>query len=263
MQSRTIACAALVCALTATCALAQSEESRSDSDPTRPILFSIRPELYRVADSRWLMSVIARYDMAAMRDRRWLGGRRGMLLRFELPVFSAAGGGAAGTRTGLGDAYGQMLLVPWSNGRLAFVAGTGLSMPTATSDPLGSGKWTLAPAVAPVWFIRGRGMTFVKVQNFSSVAGDDARPDFNFLLITPTLITKVGRRSWMLLDSETKTDWRRGGRTGVKSGIQAGWVLPNGIGIWIKPEVWWGPNRGGQWNIKTGIVWYRPATTGG
>jgi len=77
------------------------------------------------------------------------------------------------------------------------------------------------------------------------------------MLITPTFIRSFGRSSWILVDSETKTDWRRDARTGVKSGVQWGSIVGRGVGLWVKPEVWWGGNRDGQWNLKTGIVWYR------
>lgn len=254
MIGRTTVIAALGCALAVCPAAAQ--EVRTDSDPTRPILFSVRPEFYNADGGAWRSLFILRYDAATMRNRRWLGGRRGMLLRFEVPLVSASAP-SFGVSNGLGDAYGQVLLVPHLSGHSAFVIGSGLSAPTATSDPLGTGKWTFAPAAAPVWFIRGRGMAYVKVQNISSFAGDPARPAFNFLLITPTVITSIGRRSWVLVDSETRTDWRSGGRTGVKSGVQLGWIDGNGLGLWIKPEIWWGPNRGGEWNLKMGIVWYR------
>jgi hypothetical protein len=100
-------------------------------------------------------------------------------------------------------------------------------------------------------------MTYVKFQDFVSVAGDAKRPDFHFLLITPTIIRTLGRSSWVLIDSEWNTDWRRDGRTSAKSGVQFGRVLPTGVGLWVKPEVWWGDNRGGTWNLKTGLVWYR------
>jgi hypothetical protein len=236
-------------------ALAQ-EAARTDSDPTRPILFSLRPEFYSVADGVWRAQVVIRYDTAVVRQRRWFSGRRGMLLRFEAPVVTGDTP-SIDTQAGLGDAYGQVLVVPYLSGRFAFVAGSGLSLPTATDTALGTGKWTLSPAVTPVWFLRGRGMFYVKLQNFTSVAGDDARPGLDFLLVTPTLISRVGNRMWMLADSETKTDWNDGSKTGVKSGVQWGWLLPGGIGFWVKPEVWWGPNRGGRWNLKTGLVWYR------
>jgi len=30
-----------------------------------------------------------------------------------------------------------------------------------------------------------------------------------------------------------------------------------GVGLWVKPEVWWGAHRDGSWNIKVGLVWYQ------
>lgn len=247
----------VLCALAAAPALAQ-DKAGADSDPTKPILFSLRPEFYQVADSVRRLQVIARYDAAIVRQRRWFSGKRGLLLRFEVPV-AATDAPSIDTKAGLGDIYGQVLLVPVLTPRFAIVAGSGLFLPTATSTPLGTGKVTVSPAFAPVWFLRGRGLAYVKVQNFTSVAGDDARQDLNFLLITPTLIRTVGHGFWILADSETSTDWRHGGRTGIKSGFQLGRVMADGLGLWVKPEVWWGPNRSGQWAIKTGIVWYRPA----
>jgi hypothetical protein len=237
-----VAVAAAVCLLPGGNAWAQ-DAARTDSDPTRPVLFSVRPEYFGVGDGIWRSQIIARYDQAALRKRRWLSGQRGLLLRFEIPIAFAGASGVA-SRAGLGDAYAQMLLIPRLSGRFALVAGSGLIVPTATSPALGTGKWALAPAVVPVWFLRGAGMFYVKFQ------------DYHFLLITPTLIHRLGSASWVLLDTESRTDWSRD-RTGVKSGVQFGRILPNGIGVWLKPEVWWGGDRGGDWNFKTGIVWYR------
>jgi hypothetical protein len=237
-------------------AFAQEQRAPTDSDPTRPILFSVRPEFYRVTDDGWRMLAIVRYDQALLRKRRWLGGQRGMLIRLELP---AAAGQAPGVKTaaGLGDAYAQLLLIPHLTGRFAFAAGSGLFIPTASSRVLGTGKWTAAPAAIPVWFTRGVGMIFVKFQNLTSFAGDSSRPDLNVLLITPTVIRTIGRRSWVFVDTETKTDWQRDGRTGVKSGIQFGHVMVRRAGFWVKPEFWWGPNQDGRWNLKTGFILYR------
>ena len=254
VHSLLVAVVAAVCLLPGGNAFAQTE-ARTDSDPTRPVLFSVRPEYFGVGDGIWRSQIIARYDQAALRKRRWLSGQRGLLLRFEVPVAFAGASGRASS-AGLGDTYAQVLLIPKLSGRFALVAGTGVLMPTATSPALGTAKWTLAPAVVPVWFLRGTGMFYVKFQDFISVAGDEARPEHHFLLITPTLIRRIGGASWILADTESRTDWERD-RTGVKSGLQVGHILPNGIGVWIKPEAWWGGDRGGDWNLKTGIVWYR------
>ena len=65
------------------------------------------------------------------------------------------------------------------------------------------------------------------------------------------------RQWWVMLDTETKTNWEDDGRTGVKSGVQVGRAFRGRFGLWVKPEVWWGPNQSGQWNLKVGLVWHR------
>jgi hypothetical protein len=100
-------------------------------------------------------------------------------------------------------------------------------------------------------------MLLVLVQNFSSIAGDASRPNINFLQITPTFVQAVARGWWILADSRIKTDWRRDGRTGVRSGLQIGRNFPGKLAVWVKPEAWWGPNRDGRWNLTSGFVWYR------
>jgi hypothetical protein len=255
MRLRFVPLALCLCLFAGASARAQEPSTKTDSDLTRPILYSIRPEYFRVDDGVWRMQVVSRYDTAIRRNRIWLGGKRGMLIRLELPVVTSEAP-SAGTQTGLGDAYAQVLSIPFNNGRFAYVVGTGLFLPTATDRILGAGKVTLAPAFAPIWFLRGRGMFYVKLQDFISVAGADDRPDASFFLVTPTLMHTLPRRSWILLDTETTTNWHQGGKTGVKSGVQFG-KIARGFGLWLKPEVWWGPNRAGRWNLKTGLVIYR------
>jgi hypothetical protein len=228
---------------------------KNDTDPTRPVLFSIRPEFYNPSTTVSQASLIFRYDQATLRARRWLPGKRGVILRFEVPLAETHVEGTV-RRAGLGDAYGQILVAPYFTRRRAFVVGTGLLIPTASDPLLGAAKWVLAPAVAPVWFF-GRGMFLVKFQNFVSIAGSPSRPDVNFLLITPSFIHAVGRRWWVLADSETRTVWRLDAHTGIKSGFQVGRNVAGAFAVWVKPELWWGPNDNGQWNLKFGLVWYR------
>jgi hypothetical protein len=229
---------------------------RNDSDPTRAVLFSVRPEFSWLNADVSRSALIFRYDHAALRQRRWLPGRRGMILRFEMPIAHTTT--AASDEFGLGDGYAQLLTIPYFNPKFAFVIGSGLGLPTATDDLLGTGRWVVAPAVGPVWFFQGRGMFLVRVQNSMTVGSSERRPDFNVLIVAPTFIHSVGGRFWVLADTETQTDWKRDERTSIKSGLQVGRAFAGRVGVWVKPEVWWGPNPGGRWNLKFGVVWYRP-----
>ena len=233
-----------------------AEVLQNDSDPTRAVLFSIRPEFSWLASDVRRSALIFRYDYAALRQRRWLPGRRGVILRFEMPIAQTDIGSRG--ETGLGDAYAQMLVAPYFTQKFAFVVGSGRGMPTATGDLLGTGRWVVAPLTGPVWFFRGRGMFLVRVQNSMTVGSDADRSDFNVFIVAPTFIHSVGSRFWVLADTETRTDWQRDERTSVKSGLQIGRAIAGRVGLWVKPEVWWGPNQDGLWNLKFGVVWYRP-----
>jgi hypothetical protein len=232
-----------------------AQEQADDSNPARPVLFSLRPEWYSRTPDVTQAAVILRYDQLMLRGRPWVPGRRA-ILRFELPTTATRVTGVP-TQAGIGDAYAQVLLVPSLSRRVALVAGTGVLIPTASDSLLGSGKVALAPAVGPLVFFGPRTLLFVKVQDFVSIAGDADRPDFHYLLITPIWLHAIGRQWWVMLDTETKTNWEDDGRTGVKSGVQVGRAFKGRFGMWVKPEVWWGPNQSGQWNLKIGLVWHR------
>ena len=227
---------------------------QSDSDPTRPVFFSVRPEFYRVADGIEQRALILRYDSAFLATRRIGRGLPGVVVRFEAPLVAADL--HREHRGGFGDAYGQFFVMPYARNGFVWAVGSGVILPTATSDVLGTGKLVVAPVVAPLWRFR-RGLFLVKLQNFISVGGDSTRANLNYLLVTPLFVHALGARFWILADSETKTDWTDGGRTGVKSGLQIGRAIAPHVGLWVKPEVWWRPNRDGRWNLKFGIVWYQ------
>jgi hypothetical protein len=228
---------------------------RNDSDPTRPVLFSIRPEIYSPRSDVTQTALIFRYDRAQLAKRRWLPGRRGVITRFEMPLSTTAVSGAT-TQAGLGDAYAQLLTSPYFSRTFAFVVGSGLRIPTATDTLLGTGKWVVAPAAAPVWFFPSH-IFFVKFQNFSSIAGSASRPDINFFLVTPTLIHKITAAWWYLVDGETKTDWLQNNKTGIRGGLQVGHAFGSRFAAWVKPEAAWTPDQDRQWNLKFGLVWYR------
>jgi hypothetical protein len=233
-----------------------SDDFRNDTDPTQAVFLSVRQEFYNLQDGNWQNRLILRKDQVFLRDRGHLGGKVGILTRFEIPFATAHSSGV--THAGLGDVYGQFLHVPFLTRRFALAAGSGLVFPTATYRTLGSGKWTVAPLVAPVWFFPQRkGYFFVKFQNFVSFAGPHGRSDINQLLITPTLLYRVTKRWWIVADTESKIDWERDRQTSFVSGFQVGYMFRRGLGVWVKPEVPWGENRQGDWNLKFTLLWFR------
>ena len=221
-----------------------------DSDPTRPIVWSLREEFYGRGDS-WNNVLIFRSDRAFLAGRSRLAGKRGILTRFDLPLAVAHQG--VMTKAGLGDLYAQIFLVPYLTPKRAFVVGSGFTLPTATDRLLGTGKFQLAPALGPVWFFPKRGFFFLKLQDYISVAGDDTRRDVHYLSATPLLVWRLKNKPyWMQLDGETKTDFQNHDRTAFKAGFLLGRMVKR-RGFWIKPEVYWGPTREADFAIKIGF----------
>ena len=73
-----------------------------------PVLVSVRPE-FSGLDSDVNRTALIRYDYAALRQRRWVPAKRGVILRFEMPLAQTDIGASA--ETGLGDA--QLLGAPY------------------------------------------------------------------------------------------------------------------------------------------------------
>jgi len=225
--------------------------SGDDSDPTRPVVWSLREEYYNLPGEAWNNAFIIRRDRANLKERRRPLGPKGVLTRIDIPLVIAHR--TNGTSAGLGDIYGQVLLLPYSKGRFVFATGSGVFLPTATNRRLGTGKLIIAPVVAPLWYIPKRGFLLVKAQDYFSVAGSNDRPELHYMTITPLLVWRLkNKRYWTQLDGETQTDWNRSGHTGYKTGFLLG-RMTRGRGVWIKVEVGMGAYRVQTLSLKTSI----------
>ena len=222
-------------------------EPGQDTDPTKPVLFSFRDEHYKLNGGNWINAFIFRKDELLWQETPLVGQARGVLLRAEVPVTTSYLGGDK--NTGLGDSYVQALLLPRLGGNFLLGIGTGLLLPTATDRSLGTGKWTIAPVVAPVWFLPRQGYALVKLQEFESFAGPSSRPDISYFLITPTVLWRVAQRYWVLVDSESRTSWSQD-VTSYRSGLLVGRMLSSRAGVSLKAEVPWGNHRLGDWTLK-------------
>jgi len=221
----------------------------ADTDPTKPVLFSVREEFYDLPGDRWQNVVFLRRDALALKKKKLPGHARGLILRADLPLVSFDDG--AGTTNGLGDLYAQALMVPQVSPGFMVAVGTGLGVPTATDDKLGRGKWIASPAVVPVWFFPHRGYAYVKVQDWISFAGGGGRPDVHYLTVTPTWLRRIGAKWWTLLDAESTTNWERDDQSSFRAGVLMGKMLSSRHGLSVKVEIPFGGFQQTDWAVKT------------
>jgi hypothetical protein len=230
---------------------AKAQALANDTDPTKPVFFSLRNEFTRLNEVAWTNAFILRHDKLTIKRLGIKGPARGVLTRFDVPIVSSHT--AAGTTTGLGDLYLQALLAPRIRGRFVTAIGTGLTLPTATSQVLGRRKWIAAPAIVPLLFFPGKGFTYVKFQDFISFAGDSNRPDVHYLTVTGSLLYRTSKRWWIVADTETNTNWQNSGTTWFKSGLLLGRMVSPRVGAWMKLEIPYGDYRVGEWILKASV----------
>lgn len=230
-------------------------ETLSEADPTKPMLWVIRNEYRDLKNGAWANTLLFRHDRFSFRNLKVKGGAKGFVLRIDVPLNTVHAGST--TKTGLGDIYTQALFIPRISRKFAFSVGTGLTLPTATSDLLGQGKLIIAPVAVPLWYLAKRKrLITLRFQHFVSVAGKSNRADVNYTVVDPFIGWSLDRKSWVFTNTELKWDWRskRGSAT---TGIQFGRMISDHVGFWIKPEFPWGPGRTGGFNIKVGMFRFR------
>lgn len=226
----------------------EMEEIGQDTDPTKPVAFSLRDEFARLNATTSVNSFIFRVDRLLLEGLGISGPARGVLARLDIPVntFSSS----STTETGLGDIYMQALVAPRIQGNFVMAGGTGLVLPTASSTLLGRGKWIASPAIAPVWLFPREGIAYIKIQNWFSFAGQSNRPKVHYLTVTGLILRRISKQWWALLDTESNTDWLKDGHTWYKTGILLGIMFSNRVGVSLKGEIPFGQYRPGDWIIK-------------
>ena len=225
-----------------------AESAGADTDPTNPVLFSIRDEFYNLPGGLRQNVATLRVDRLLLREAKLPGQAKGLILRGDLPLVTFDDG--SDTTTGLGEIYGQAVMIPRLSRSLMLGFGSGLVVPTATDDRLGRGKWIAAPTVVPVWFFPRRGYAYVKLQDWFSFAGDEARPDVHYLNVTPTFLWRLGKRWWTLVDAESNTNWKKDDHTGFRGGLLLGRMISTRAGISLKGEFPFGGYPQTDWAVK-------------
>lgn len=137
----------------------------------------------------------------------------------SLPDLPDADGG--GDHFGLGDINVSAFLSPVSKGKFTWGIGPSISFPTATSDRLGTEKWSAGPTAVGL-VIDKPWVAGVLARQLWSFAGESDREDVNQTLIQPFVNYNM-QRGWYLVSSPVVTaNWN--------NDADEAWMVPVGGG---------------------------------
>jgi hypothetical protein len=126
-----------------------------------------------------------------------------------------------GDTFGLGDINITSFVSPADSKKIIWGVGPSLSIPSATDDVLGSGKWSAGPSLVALT-IRKPWLVGALTRHLWSFAGDDDRGDVNQTILQPFVNYNLDD-GWYLVTSPIFTlDW-----TAPPS---KRWVVPVGMG---------------------------------
>ena len=108
--------------------------------------------------------------------------------------------------TGLGDINYSLFVSPAEPGKIIWGVGPSIGLPTATSDQLGSGKWTAGPTA--VVLTQPKPWTFgVLARQLWSYAGDSDRDSVSQFLVEPFINYNLSNGWYLLTDLIITANW--------------------------------------------------------
>ena len=123
---------------------------------------------------------------------------------------------------GLGDLNETLYFSPAKPGKVIWGVGPTFTLPTATDDVLGSGKWSAGPAFV-VLTMPGHWVLGALITNQWSFAGDSDRADVNAMLLQYFINYNL-KKGWFLSSSPINTaNW--------EASSDDRWTIPIGGGV--------------------------------
>ena len=161
-------------------------------------------------------------------------GNWNLVSRFIVPAIVSVDGYIEGTpeipsgspgderKTGLGDINYSLFFSPADSSGPIWGIGPAISMPTASDDQLGSGKWSAGPTAVALW--QPKWGTFGSlVAQIWSFEGDGDRADVSQFLIEPFASYNLANGWYLVTDMIMTANWK--GASGKK------WTVPVGGGL--------------------------------
>lgn len=165
------------------------------------------------------------------------------IYRLEAPIISQTVPDNATDATGLSDLiFIDVIAFTQKWGVLGI--GPALSMPTASSTYLGSGKWS--PGLAGVILYKKipKFTVGALVQQFVSVAGDENRNDVNHMLLQPVITQVFNKGVFLNFSPIIVLDWENE-KYNIPIGLNIGKAFAKTLSMFIGPEyVVSGPGKG-------------------
>jgi hypothetical protein len=168
----------------------------------------------------------------------WKIGKR-FTTRVDLPwVYNSVPNGEDYKQSGIGDISFRLLGYKFiEKPKSAFTASIEVSMNTAQSPILGTGKNLLIPVVSYTIMVPKKKMLLALVlQQTNSISGDEARPDINFTKIQAILLKYWSKRTWTVLAPEWFIDYVKGGIS-MNLRTRMTYAPTPRINVWVTPSI--------------------------
>ena len=120
------------------------------------------------------------------------------------------------------------------------------TLPTATDDSLGTGKWVLMPSVFALVPINENFFVSFGYKQYSSVAGDGGRSSVNYARFRSLISYMADAQWWVTFDPQYYMDYEHSGQAELVWESEFGVMVNPGTAMYIKP----GAHLGGNWKTR-------------
>lgn len=205
--------------------------------------------------SRWLMNVQPVIPMSISEDWNLIG-------RVILPVISQNDiFGESGSQTGLGDALVTGFFSPKAPtaGGLIWGVGPAFSIPTATDDLLGSGKFSGGPSA--VALVQKGSITYgALVNHIWSLFGDSDRADLSATFFQPFLAKNFAGGYALALNTELLQNWEADATLGYFHLVGSKVTTLGGqmVQVFAGPRIPFGNGNNASWGFRAGLTLLLP-----
>jgi len=159
-------------------------------------------------------------------------------LRLDLPYVTYDPGDGGERVSGQGDLLARIAWRAVQREGSALILVTEVFFDTADDPRLGQGKTVVAPLVyAAIDVPKHDSVFFPNVQHYFSVAGDENRPDVNFTVLKPNLLTRWPNKIYTFLEPQFTIDWERDAKVGLTVELEVGKILSRNIAAWARPGI--------------------------